>query len=177
MNPNKNKNSSSENMTRRQKLLQRGVPALLLTMGTVTGAGVVANNLLQEKGKSDPVITATTNTVAVSEFGGAEDGWEHGSAQDALKAALTRGVIAAYEKIDVNADGQADVSDDEIEQIIDQLPTYDQANDALKMAKEENSVIPDRDDEILVEVEVTADSDKHVSYEITDAKINDLPSK
>ena len=172
MNPETPKKPSSETLSRRQKLLRRAVPLALLA-GGVSAYGVSQVASADKDTRPEAYAQVTAAATAVGEFGGSESDWGHGTAESLLKKALAEGVVHAYAGMDMDGNGKADLSDEELESIIDELPTYEQADQLLEDARY-NEIMPDKGDRLLVEVKVTADSDKHVSYEVVDAKIQDV---
>lgn len=175
MKPEQTSTRSSENLTRRQKLLRRAAPLALLTAGVVGGGGYAAHELSNDDAKdakeSTFLIEVTTHASATTKIGTSESGWTHGAAHRALESAVYEGATEAFSRMD----GDFTITDDEIASIVKELPMYDQAGDVLSKA-DIADVVPDDGDLLSVEVAVTADSDKHVEYEIIDAHIEDVPN-
>jgi len=172
MNPEKTKIASSENLTRRQKLLRRAVPIAFLAAGT---AGAVGYELSQDNDIQPETSSAeVTTTVSVStELGGAESDWGHGAATSLIEEAVAEGVDNAV--FDLDHDGKSDISEKETEEMLGQVPTYDQANQLLNEAGY-NKALPDEGDILQATIAVTTDTDKNVSYKIIDAEIKDIPN-
>lgn len=163
MNLEKNKHQI-DTLTRRQKIARRLAPIALLTAG-VAGAGY---NTLSESshGSHEPETSSSVIATGVSEFGGEASGWEHGAATRAIESAVTEGAESLLQ--------ENGTTSDEIETIVDELPTYDQANVALDLAG--GDIYPDKNDQMHVTVEVESDKDGNISYDVTDASIVDLPN-
>lgn len=140
------------------------------------GAAVAGHEVSQQDSGKDAGPTSfaevTVSTAVAGEFGGAESDWGHGTAEELLEEALHDGVTKAYASMDVNGDGQPDVSPEEINTIVEELPTYSQASQLLEAARY-SEILPDKGDELMVKLQVTADSNKVVTYTIEDSKIGD----
>lgn len=167
MNP--EKQTSSSELTRKQKLARRFAPVALLAAGAAT-FGAVEHSGPDEHDKREAVAEATAmvHTESMVKFGGSESGWGHGAAEKAIHVAVKEGLT----KVGVMTD---DVSSEklDIEKVVSELPVYEQAELVLEMAGYEN-VSPDEGDVLVVGVDVTLDTEDGVSYEVTDAHIEDL---
>ena len=171
MNPNKIKYSSSENLTRRQKLLRRvGAP-----LAAVAAIAAIHHGTSEHKSpEQEATFAEVTNTVNVStEFGGAESGWGHSTATSLIEEAIDKGVHETV--FDLDQDGEPDISEKETEEIIGQIPTYRQANELLDKAGYDES-LPEEGDILQATIAVTTDTDKNVSYKVIDAEIKDIPN-
>lgn len=110
-----------------------------------------------------PAAVASVLVEATETVGGSDSDWEHGAAERAIKKALA---LAA---------SQIDVNGINFTEQISELPTYDSANKAVEMANEDK-VVPDEGDKFKITIEVVADSDNKISYEVTDAETIDIPN-
>lgn len=167
---------SSENLTRRQKLLRRAVPLALLTAGIGGGGAYLSHETSKaDSGEQEAFAQATSHKTATAEIGGSESGWTQGAAERALQTALYNGAVDAFANINVSDGTEFTITTEEIKEIVEALPTYDQAGEVLDEANV-GDVIPDKGDKLSVEVAVTADTDKRVEYEIVSAHIKDIPN-
>lgn len=142
------------------ELLRKNKNKLLASVAVI-GLGVTAANLATENKEKHPTVLASVS-VSVSEVvGGSDSDWEHGAAERAIQ----KGLGLAAERLDVN---RIDFTE-----MIDELPIYDNAMKAVEMAHEDG-VTPDKGDKLSVSIEVTEDSEKNISYEVTDATIIDI---
>jgi hypothetical protein len=155
-----------DQLTRRQKLVRRvGAPlAAIAALGTLHFG---TSHEGSPRAESLVVETATATSTASSEFGGSESGYEHGATVSAIENALTEGIPEALDK--VGAPGNINV-----EEIVDETPKFEQANQALEMAKKKIDVIVDEGDVVNVTVKVKADEYSNISYKVTDAEIIDV---
>lgn len=142
----------------------------LLTAGV--GGAFAHNALSGEEKEPETKAEAIVNVTAVSQFEGADSGWGHSTAERAITEAVHEGAATAFESID---NGELEFADGELEEIIEALPVYDEAYDVLDMAGY-NEIIPDEGDKLHIDVEVTANTDKEVSYVVKHAEIQDLPN-
>ncbi len=111
---------------------------------------------------------AIAEATATTQFGGGASDWEHGTATRAIQEAVNEAAATALAEAGAPANTN-------IEEIVSTLPVYDQANLALEMANQDG-IVPDTGDKFIVSVEVKADSDKNISYEVVGAEIKDLPN-
>lgn len=164
------KSPSSENLTRKQKVLRRFLPVVLVA----GGAAAYGVSELQSNDKESPEasgeMTAHVMARATTAFGGAESDWGHGTAERLIREALSRGVPLAFSKMNTTKD----MSSEEIDEIVEELPVFEQADEALEIAGYDD-IVPDVGDKMTVTIDVTADSSEHVSYEVTAAQIEDVP--
>lgn len=170
MNPEKQTPRSSESLSRKQKLLRRAVPLALL----VSGGAAVGTELINDSPEAQVSARAMATAHASGEFGGSESDWGHGTAETLIKEAVYEGAVHAYAKIVVNHDNETEV---DLAEIVESLPVYDQASDALEMAGY-TEVTPDRGDVFDVNVEVVAErngtKDPTITYVVTGASIKDI---
>lgn len=172
---------SSENLTRGQKLLRRAVPLALITAGVAGGGAYAGYEALHDDPKkaekTEAYAQATSHATGKAEIGGSDSGWTHGAAERALQEAIYDGAVNAFANIQTTTDAKGvefAITTEEIKSIVEALPVYNQANQALDFT--DSKAVPDPGDKLLIEVEVTADTDKHVEYEVVDAAIEDIPN-
>ncbi len=145
-----------------------------LAGATAIAAGVFAvQSAFADKPADKPYDRAEAlvhaSTSVSEEIGDAESGWGHGAAERAIEKAVRKAVEASL-------DIMSPVRTADIDKLIKELPVFNQANEALDMAGYDE-VVPDVGDQLELAVEVTVDSNmEDVSYEVTDAKIIDLPN-
>ena len=157
-----NKNERDWKFTKRAKRLA----ATALTT-IITGAAVIGVHEITKDNPEDAFFAEATVPVQSSEeFGGSDEGWGQGTAERAIKNAVEKGI----EQIEIKS---TEFDNIDVSKVIEDLPVHDQAAEALDTAGY-GKVLPESGDELVIEVAVTADSTGAVSYEVTDAKINDF---
>lgn len=176
MNPEKQTPRSSESLNRKQKLLRRAVPITLL-LGAGGAVGIDRLNDADDSHEAHGfAMNAKVAAQASGKFGGSESDWGNGTAEDLIRKAVHEGAAHALANISTGTE-QGGAADYDLQAIIDALPVYDQANQALEMA-DYTSVTPDKGDLLAVSVAVNTewngDSKPVVTYEVTDAKIEDI---
>lgn len=174
MNHETNSSSSNDRLTRRQKLLRRALPLILLTTGTAGATASYAFNgeAPERQTKQESHSTAAATAQATGEFGASESGWGIGSAQHLLRTAVLEGAVTAYSELN-NRDGFT-ISQDEVEEIVKELPTFEQAKAVLNEAGY-SDIMPEIHDTLEVEVKVEVDTSKKITYNVVDAHIEDSP--
>ena len=155
----------SPELSRKQKLVRRFVPLALVASGAGVGYGL-SQGEHEPRAESYPAASVSVRTAV--ELGNSETGWGHGAAEKAIHLALRE----SLQKIAVlESDGSGEPLD--IDEVLAELPVYDQAEAALEMAHYDE-MLPDAGDTLSVELTTTLDSKDKAAYEITDAQINDL---
>lgn len=158
---------------RPSRLGKRAIGAFVGAGLTVGAAVVVAHNYAQPEHEAPPAV-AGAFAQASAEFGGRDSGWEHGAAESALKEALTEGVTKLYAHTQIGEGIQADMLEEKINATVAGLLTHEGVEQALEMAKESYTGIPDLGDKLVFQVNVNVDSEDQISYEVVGAKINDI---
>jgi|GEM_PF-5978654 hypothetical protein len=144
-------------MNERQRRNKNILVSSLLTVGLSAAAAQAISN---DKEKTHEVAVSASAS-ATEAVGGEDSGWTQGAAERAIEAALA----AATAHLSVN--------NIDFTEKINELPTYDNASKAVEMALEDGA-IPDKGDKLRVDIEVTEDSDKNISYVVTDAELIDI---
>jgi len=163
--------ASSARLTRRGK-----VAAWALGAGLSAAVAVgAAHNYAQSENDIHPP-TAGAFGQAAAEFGGSDTGWEYGTAETALRDALTEGVTKLYTQTQVGEGVQADMFEEKITETVDSLLTDEAIEQALEMAKGEFAGIPDPGDKLVFQVNVLVDTENNFSFTVARATIKDLPN-
>ncbi len=137
----------------------------LAAAAALTGLAVAATHDSGEDAKKAQAPTPVESVSAdgTDVIGRSDSGWDQGAAERAIEKGLEKATRTLGKKgIDVGPQ-------------IAELPTYDNSMKAVEIAREDGAVA-DKGDKMKVTIEVTADSDSHVSYEVKDAEIVDLPN-
>ncbi|MES2876205.1 MAG: hypothetical protein V4678_01920 [Patescibacteria group bacterium] len=168
MNLEKQKKHKAE-LSRRQKLARRFLPVAILAGGaSVLGAEMLTTD---NEPSHEAHAEVTVPAFASAEFNGSEGDWGHGTAENIILYALGEGASKAFAAVQL--EGEAPKTPDDVVKAVENLPVYDQANEALEMAGY-NEIVPDDGDKLTIEIAVTADSSGDVSYEVVDAVIEDI---
>jgi len=125
-------------------------------VGVAVGGNIIGNEIGDSASEHEPIKIPAVGMATVS----TGSGLELGAAQQAIREGLE-------EKKDDMAAAHID---------IDQLPVFDTAVKAVKMADENNNIVVDEGDKIKVRFYVVKTEDNNVSLELTDAKVIDLPN-
>jgi hypothetical protein len=158
------KTPSPARLTRREKLRNRVLIPTTVVLGGV--ATVMAMNGSAEK-TSAPESPEQV-TVHVDFNGEFEEGV-------ALQETVMNSIKMAVENAAYKGFSELGVSEDtDVIKIVNEVPVYDAANEALEMG--DNGELPDPGDPFTGEGNVTVDKDKNVSFEVTDAEIIDIPN-
>lgn len=136
---------------------------ILVSSLVTAGLGVTAAHAMSnDREKTHEAGTnASVSANATETIGGEASGFTQGAAVRAIENALK------------DANSRLSVDGIDFTKKISELSTYDSASKAVGMALEDG-VIPDIDDKLRVDIEVTEDSDKNVSYVVTDAELIDI---
>lgn len=170
----KNTNDAANRLTRGQKLLRRALPFMLLMSGGSAGVYAVNGEAPEKQRNMEAPATATTTTYVEGEFGGSEEGWGIGSAQNLIKTGLFEGAVTAYSQL-ATENNDFTISQEEVEDIVQKQPTYEQAGELLTEAGYKD-IMPEAGDVLGATLEVTVDTNKTITYEVVDANIEDLPN-
>lgn len=135
---------------------------VLAAAGISTYQGVEA--MTNDSDASEKASIASARAKSTVEFGGEDDGWGQEAATKAVRGAI----------LEASTSLAAQVPNIDMEQVTE-LPTYDQATEALEIADYEE-ITPDEGDTLTVRVKVSASESGDVSYKVLDAKINDKPN-
>lgn len=144
------------------EFIKKNKNKLITTVAAIGLTAAAAASLGGEK-EEQPAVVASVSVDAADTIGRSASGWEHGAAERAIEKGLEQ--AAASLKVE-----GVDFTEEFAE-----LPTYDNAMEAVEMAREDG-LIADKGDKMKVSIDVTADSNDNVSYEVTDAEIIDIPN-
>lgn len=144
--------------------MRRAAPLVVLLGGTAAFAALsMGEDAEPRTAAAEQASMRTVHGSAVGEFKEGEAPQE--TAMQIIQMAVENNTYKAFTELGVG-------EDTDVLEILEDLPVYNQANEALDMAG--SDVLPDAGDKLMIELDVTVDNNKHVSYEVTDAKIIDI---
>lgn len=147
---------------------KKNMNKIVAPVAVSVGLGAAAYHAASEKDiKPETTPVATVTVHAAGKFEGSDSDWGQGTAERVIKSAV--------EKALANISGARNDASLDVRKVIETLPVYDEASTALDMAGYDE-VLPDRGDVLSVGVEVSLDPDNNISYEVTDAEIEDIPN-
>lgn len=147
------------------EVFKRNMNKMVASLAVTVGLGAVAYNASAEKQVKPEVIPPATATAqAAGEFDSTSDG--QGVAEGVIKEAVEKALTQ------MNSSSDKDVAKLDIHKVVENLPVYDQAAGALEMSGYDE-ILPDQGDVLKVSVDVSLDADQDVSYDVTDAVIED----
>lgn len=159
--------SSSRSLSRGERFRRRVVaPTVVILGSTAAVAALHSSSSADREPQAEIPKQAVEHVVITGEFKEGETPQE--TAMHLIKMAVENGTYKAFSRVGVS-------EDTDVLEAVGSLPVFDQATEALNEAGY-GDVLPDAGDKLKLGLDVTADDEENLSYEVTDAEIIDLPN-